>query len=92
MSNDYNTIQSYEYDADIHGFTVTFKNGSVVQTEFDKETNTLRADCQWWSLEKYKEFNIDQLSKAEERELYEFINFNRDVKMKEAELDRALLL
>ena len=78
-------ISSYEYNEDLVGFIVTFKSGSVAQTQFTEETNRLHADHGEKSLERYTEYDEGVLTDGEEHEL--FISDNADVKAKDAELN-----
>ncbi len=85
--NTYNTIASYDYNEDLMGFVITFKSGSVANTQFDKESNKLHADFGEWSLSRYPEYDEGALTEEEESELYDFIINNEDVKAKDLELN-----
>lgn len=85
--NTYNTIESYEYSSDLQGFVITFKSGSIAQTQFDKETNRLHADFGEWCLGRYDEYDEGELTDEEEDELYDFIKNNEDVIAKDQELN-----
>lgn len=83
----YKTIETYEFNSDLFGFIVTFKSGSVAQTQFDKETNRLHADFGEWCLGRYDEYDQGELTTEEENELYDFIKNNEDVKAKDEEIN-----
>ena len=82
-----NLISSYEYNEDLVGFIVTFKSGSVAQTQFTEETNRLHADHGEKSLERYTEYDQGALTDDEEHDLELFISDNAGVKAKDAELN-----
>ena len=72
-------ILSYEYNEDLVGFILTLKDGSVVQTQFEKEENRLHADFNTYSLRRYNEYDTRATSKAEDLEIEYFMQNNKEV-------------
>lgn len=81
------TIKEYEYNADLLGFVVIFKSGSVANTQFELQTNRLHADYGEWCLQRHGEHDVGELSEEEEEDLFDFIENNADVKARDAELN-----
>jgi hypothetical protein len=72
-----NTINyNAEYNEDLDGFIITFKDGKTAQTQFDVQTNRLHADFDQRYLTRYREYD-DELSIEQEEMVDNFVADNQ---------------